>query len=374
METASAAMAVPSSTETQDSDAVEDLVRRKSFDPQSVVQFFRNTRTYDVMPENGKVAVVEAALSLAELFEVFVDHQLGAASVLSDEQCQGLVTPTHLAHMVTQLAKTHGIDQLDHQLAALTIGQFMAQSDLSLSCEIATPDTTVLDAIELMHVSAAVQLLQIKEPTMDSPVFILSYPRILRYVMSHFQDAEGDDLLDQSIAALQIGNHTAANVLSIPADSTILQALEQLLSSQRTFAAVIDAEGVVLGLLTAADVVSVAASVDRWGWLHKTIGSFIDGSEHALNSCLGTEPLLDVLRRLAQNGSSRIAMVDFGGKLEGVVLLEDLFWHFVQTPAAAPEAELAAPSEAAVEDEDEDSATIQFGRFAVTDFDDDDDE
>jgi hypothetical protein len=108
--------------------------------------------------------------------------------------------------------------QLDHQLAALTIGQFMAQSDLSLSCEIATPDTTVLDAIELMHVSAAVQLLQIKEPTMDSPVFILSYPRILRYVMSHFQDAEGDDLLDQSIAALQIGNHTAANVLSIPAD------------------------------------------------------------------------------------------------------------------------------------------------------------
>ena len=156
--------------------------------------------------------------------------------------------------------------------------------------------------------------------------------------------------------------------------STILQALEQLLSSQRTFAAVIDAEGVVLGLLTAADVVSVAASVDRWGWLHKTIGSFIDGSEHALNSCLGTEPLLDVLRRLAQNGSSRIAMVDFGGKLEGVVLLEDLFWHFVQTPAAAPEAELAAPSEAAVEDEDEDSATIQFGRFAVTDFDDDDDE
>lgn len=367
-------MAVPSSTETQDSDAVEDLVRRKSFDPQSVVQFFRNTRTYDVMPENGKVAVVEAALSLAELFEVFVDHQLGAASVLSDEQCQGLVTPTHLAHMVTQLAKTHGIDQLDHQLAALTIGQFMAQSDLSLSCEIATPDTTVLDAIELMHVSAAVQLLQIKEPTMDSPVFILSYPRILRYVMSHFQDAEGDDLLDQSIAALQIGNHTAANVLSIPADSTILQALEQLLSSQRTFAAVIDAEGVVLGLLTAADVVSVAASVDRWGWLHKTIGSFIDGSEHALNSCLGTEPLLDVLRRLAQNGSSRIAMVDFGGKLEGVVLLEDLFWHFVQTPAAAPEAELAAPSEAAVEDEDEDSATIQFGRFAVTDFDDDDDE
>lgn len=209
---------------------------------------------------------------------------------------------------------------------------------------------------------------------MDSPVFILSYPRILRYVMSHFQDAEGDDVLDQSIAALQIGNHTAENVLSIPADSTILQVLEELLSSQRTFAAVVDAEGVVLGLVTAADVVSVAASADRWGWLHKTIGSFIDGSDHVLNSCLGTEPLLDVLRRLAQNGSSRIAMVDFGGQLQGVVLLEDLFWHFVQTPAAAPE--LAAPSEAAAaaEDEDEDSATIQFGRFAVTDFDDDDDE
>merc|ERR1711865_108457 len=375
METASAAiaMAVPSSTETQDSDPAEDLVRRKSFDPQSVVQFFRNTRTYDVMPENGKVAVVEAALSLADLFEVFVDHHLGAASILSNEQCQGLVTPTHLAHAATRLAKTHGVEQLDEQLAAISIGEFIESSELSLNNEIATPDTTVFDAIELMRVSAQVQLMQVKEAAMDSPVFILSYPRILRYVMSHFQDAEGDDLLDQSISGLEIVHTNAADsVLTIGSESTVLQTLDQLLSSNRAFAAIVDAKGVLLGLVTTADVVKVAASVERWDWFDRSIGSFVDSSHLATNSCLGSEPLLDVLRRLAQNGTSRIGMVDISGKLEAVVLLEDLFWHFVQSPAM-PEAE-PAPAAAQTAGEEEETATIQFGRFAVTDFDDDDDD
>merc|ERR1711865_451335 len=347
METASAAiaMAVPSSTETQDSDPAEDLVRRKSFDPQSVVQFFRNTRTYDVMPENGKVAVVEAALSLADLFEGFVDHHLGAASILSNEQCQGLVTPTHLAHAATRLAKTHGVEQLDEQLAAISIGEFIESAELSLNNEIATP------------------------------VFILSYPRILRYVMSHFQDAEGDDLLDQSISALEIVHTNAADsVLTIGSEGTVLQTLEQLLSSNRAFAAIVDAKGVLLGLVTTADVVKVAASVERWDWFDRSIGSFVDSSHLATNSCLGSEPLLDVLRRLAQNGTSRIGMVDISGKLEAVVLLEDLFWHFVQSPAM-PEAEPApAAAQTAGEEEEDETATIQFGRFAVTDFDDDDDD
>ena len=67
-----------------------------------------------------------------------------------------------------------------------------------------------------MRVSAQVQLMQVKEAAMDSPVFILSYPRILRYVMSHFQDAEGDDLLDQSISETSPTHHGVPEIPEIP--------------------------------------------------------------------------------------------------------------------------------------------------------------
>merc|ERR1719399_308783 len=88
-----------------------------------------------------------------------------------------------------------------------------------------SPDSTILEAMSEMLPD--LQMLAVVDPQIESPVFLISYPRILRYVMSHFQDSEGDDLLEQSIGSLDAVHQ--GQVEPIDGNSTtVLEALQML--------------------------------------------------------------------------------------------------------------------------------------------------
>eukprot|EP00656_Telonema_subtile_P011221 TRINITY_DN1552_c0_g1_i4.p1 TRINITY_DN1552_c0_g1~~TRINITY_DN1552_c0_g1_i4.p1 ORF type:complete len:337 (+),score=130.38 TRINITY_DN1552_c0_g1_i4:228-1238(+) len=312
--------------------------RAKSFDPQSVVEFFSRTRAYDVMPENGKVAVVEDSLTLADLLEVLAEHRLGACALWSQERCLGLITPAALCALLVRLASESGAEELEASLE-ITLAQAVADKELTLETESASPDATVLQVLRQMH--RKTQLLQICEPNIDCPVFLVSFARILRYVMSHFHDAEGDTLLEQSIGSLSAVHQS--QVPPIQSSVTVLEAFDTLVSQQLSYVPVLDAEGQLVALLTPEDMLPVAMSSQRW---------------------------------LARPLSELIASCEWSDTLQAVVLLEELFVHFLHSPGAEPEHQLdtgAGVHEPEPEDpEEEDAVTMQFGRFAVTDFEDDD--
>lgn len=359
------------SAEGAGADAMNRMVRAKSFDHRSVVDFFARTRAYDVMPENGKVAIVDKALTLAEALEVLAEHRLGACALWWEETCSGLITPAAICAVLVQLASDES--SIEEQLNMVTLEQAVSEHGLLLETEEAEPDTTVLVALQQMH-GKNIQLLQIREGSTDCPVFLMSYPRVLRYVMSHFQDAEGDARLEEAIGSLNLASDP---VLTLESKSTVLEALTTLAAQKLAFAPVLDEDGVVVGLITPEDLTLTIASSSSASesWLQRTLGEVVTRPEHAdaLQTCLRTEALLDVLRRLGQSGYSRMVMVDLEGKLEAVVLLEHLFMHSLSESLEGGEegAESEGATEAPEAEEEEDAVTMQFGRFAVTDFEED---
>eukprot|EP00658_Telonema_sp_P-2_P007015 TRINITY_DN12622_c0_g1_i9.p1 TRINITY_DN12622_c0_g1~~TRINITY_DN12622_c0_g1_i9.p1 ORF type:complete len:322 (-),score=79.63 TRINITY_DN12622_c0_g1_i9:109-1074(-) len=256
----------------------------KRFDDTSVVEFFSKTRVYDVMPENFKLPVLHHSLSLMDSFSIMAQHQCQAAAVWKEDSCAGVLTAAELAALVMETARDGTLD------SSMELG--LDQVNLELRTESAGPDTTVLEALGMMMNKHA--LLQIAEAGMDCPVFIFTYPRILRYVMSHFQDAEGDAMLEQSIGSLPCCQQ--GQVQPIESTSTVLDAIEKLVKHKLGYLPVLDSQGVVLALFTSDDVLTIAGSTEGWKWLDRPLCELMDSCEwiDTLQTCLRSENLVEV--------------------------------------------------------------------------------
>jgi len=64
---------------------------------ETVLQFFHSATAYDIMPENGKVVVVDARLPLSEVLRLFVEQRLMCTVVWLEESGSSmLLTTSHL--------------------------------------------------------------------------------------------------------------------------------------------------------------------------------------------------------------------------------------------------------------------------------------
>lgn len=204
---------------------------------------------------------------------------------------------------------------------------------------------------------------------------IVTYSRILRYVMAHFHDDENDELLHKSIDDLRIGSFNTAEVATIGTDTTLIEVFELMLARNINCVPIVDEDCVVVDVVSQADVTLVGRSAS-YDCLHRPARSLL--LEHGpqdtalpetLHTCMRSEALISVLRRLVATGAHRLICVDVSGHLQGVVTLDDIFSYFIQR---SPEESEATGKEAASGgvppgDEDNEDDSEQFGRFCVTD-------
>jgi len=202
-------------------------------------------------------------------------------------------------------------------------------------------------------------------PMSSTVLHIVTYPRILRYVMAHFHD-DNDELLHKSIDELKIGTFNTAEVVTVGTETSLIEVFELMIKQNIHCVPIVDEECVVVDVVSQADVTLVARSVS-YDFLQRPARSLLleHGSpQETLHTCMRSEALISVLRRLVATGAHRLICVDVSGHLEGMVTLNDIFSYFIQQyPVGEPASEAQAGS--TVEAEEDESE--QFGRFCVTD-------
>merc|ERR1712216_675523 len=133
---------------------------------------------------------------------------------------------------------------------------------------------------------------------------------------------------------------------------------------------IVDEDCVVVDVVSQADVTLVGRSAS-YDCLRRPARSLL--LEHGpqetggMHTCMRSESLISVLRRLVATGAHRLICVDVSGHLQGVVTLDDIFSFF--TKRSPEDADSAAAKEAAggdgapPGDEDNEDESEQFGRF-----------
>lgn len=338
-----------------------------------VLQFFHSSTAYDIMPENGKVVVVDAKLPLIQVFRIFVEQWTTCAVVwMESTGCTMLLTTTHLIKIILQYAAEVEPTALTERLGQVTIKEWLG--DLALeehAMERVGPDVTLYAAIRQME-EGSVQRLPVVETTStlgSSVLHIITFPRILRYVMAHFHN-DNDELLIKSIEELGIGFFNAAEIVTGGTDVTLKEVFELMVNQDLHSIPIVDEDGVVVDVISQTDVTLAARSVS-YECLERPARSLL--LEHAnpqesLHTCMRTETLISVLRRLVTTGADRLICIDVAGHLEGVVTLNHIFGHFIQLGQTQQATMVTGENPAEPEDAEDDGE--QFGRFCVTDLED----
>jgi len=285
-----------------------------------------------------------------------------------------LLNSYHLIQILLEHAQEIEPAALGEKLAQVPLGDWIASQKGLLEAEMPSiaPDMSLYGAISYMEEQQTQRLPVVdKTSAMATTVLhIITFPRILRYVMAHFHD-DNDDLLNKPIEDLRIGSFNAAEIVTAGCDTPLKQVFELMLSRSLHCVPLVDEDGVVVDVISQKDVTLVARSVS-YECLERPVRSLLleyGNPQESLHTCMRSEALISVLRRLLTTGADRLICVDVSGHLEGVVTLNHIFGHFIQRP----------PPEAMVRDSSESGTTEQrqelveeedvehFGRFCVTD-------
>jgi CBS domain-containing protein len=362
----SAAVAVPGTA--------GDPVHSDELSGDPVLQFFHSATAYDIMPENGKVVVVDAQLPLLQVFRIFVEQWTNCAVVWTESSgCTMLLNTTHLIKIILQYTEEVEPAALTEKLGQVTIADWLrsesqgAQTDAAMQS--VEPDISLYAAISLME-NHSIQRLPVveKTTTLGSTVLhIITFPRILRYVMAHFHN-DNDELLNKSIEELAIGFFNAAEIVTVGTDVNLKEVFELMLARDLHSIPIVDEDGVVVDVISQTDV-TLAARSASYECLERPARSLLleHGSpQESLHTCMRSETLISVLRRLVTTGADRLICIDVPGHLEGVVTLNHIFGHFMQIADGTQEPIDVDEEGGSAVDADEDDGE-QFGRFCVTD-------
>jgi len=366
---ASAAVAVPGAAQGM------STVPEPASTDDPVLQFFHSATAYDIMPENGKVVVVDAKLPLSRVFRIFVEQWTTCAVVWMEASgCTMLLTTTHLIQMILQYAKEVEPIQLAEKLGQVTIQDWLGTQEGMPPMAREAPDISLYDAIRRME-EESFQRLPVVEKTAalgSTVLHIITFPRILRYVMAHFHN-DNDELLNKSIEELGIGFFNAAEIVTVGTDMKLSQVFELMVSRNLHCIPIVDEDGVVVDVISQTDVTLAARSLSYECLERPARGLLLEhgNPQESLHTCMRSETLISVLRRLVTTGADRLICIDVPGHLEGVVTLNHIFGHFIQLRTDHPSSHLPeeiGKAEAPIDAEEDNG---QYGRFCLDDVDDD---
>jgi 5'-AMP-activated protein kinase, regulatory gamma subunit len=256
------------------------------------------------------------------------------------------------------------------------VADWLSTQEGVLQSEMASvpPEVSLYDAICRMEEGKCSTMPVVERGTGASTVLhIITFPRILRYVMAHFHN-DNDELLNRSIEELGIGFFQAEEIVTMGTEMKLSEAFELMLARNLACIPIVDEDGVVVDVMSQSDVTLAARSVS-YECLTRPARSLLlehGNPQESLHTCMRSEALISVLRRLVTTGADRLICIDVSGHLEGVVTLNHIFGHFIQLACSndgakeqeAAEGEGTPPAE-------EDEVDEQFGRFMVTDLEED---
>ncbi|KAK2958469.1 putative 5'-AMP-activated protein kinase subunit gamma-1 [Blattamonas nauphoetae] len=348
-------MSEPTSEQKTSADSPQNTSPFK--DETAIISSFLKVHTaYDLLPDSGKVVVVDASLSLGAGFQALVENGISSAPVWDSKRVEyvALLTLADYVEVFADFYQYFTPEEFKECLEIVTIREWNKNRRLrpvikegsglnGTPVEIEEkpalhartplifihPDASLLDSSKVLlthHFH--------RGPVMDTEtntvLHILTHARLLRFIVVYANWTQDSRILEHTLEEVKIGNFGS---LVTVRDSTPLHEVFSILNkSSVTAVPVLDANDTVIGLYSMSDVRFLP--LDRiYDSMNMTVREALENRPNglALHTCMITDKLKTIMATLARQSIHRVMVVDEDNHLKGILSINDLLRFFINT-------------------------------------------
>eukprot|EP00742_Colponemidia_sp_Colp-10_P003718 GILJ01003957.1.p1 GENE.GILJ01003957.1~~GILJ01003957.1.p1 ORF type:complete len:336 (-),score=34.50 GILJ01003957.1:113-1120(-) len=304
--------------------------------------FLKSRSMYELMPESGKVVVVEVELSVKTAMWALAHHELQSAPLWSSAERRfvGMLTMTdvldvlrhfHAHKLNSKAASTEKISQILEDTSVKEWRAFSADKtpDRPHSFVSVSPISTLYEACSLLK-DHRIHRLAVIDGEHHVVLCTVTHDLILQYIVSQFRS--NATLFHHQLRDLEIG--TFRHVITVQPETPLIDILQMLVEHRISAIPIVDASGVLLDVYCRSDILYLVHD-QRYDDLEIPVSEALAArgvpkKGYRVLTCKQTDTLKTVIERLSVAYENRLICVDDDLYVQGIVSLTDLFDYFLR--------------------------------------------
>ncbi|KAL0239281.1 hypothetical protein PCE1_004969 [Barthelona sp. PCE] len=301
---------------------------RETDDRKPIQKFLRGYTTFDLIPDSGKVIVLDSNLSYLDVVFALGENELSSAPIWNsmESRIQAMCTITDIIK-VAIIAFDAITDECSWHdgLRRAVIGENLAQANDIFH---ALPDTTLFDSLITLETNKKHRL-PVLSKNKDNVLHIISHRRIIRFLVSKYR--RRGEILAQLLDSLPIGT-VAQDIISIRCEDLLIDTMKLFIDKRISVLPVVDGNGCVIELVSKS---SLLLFFYRSKEIHSTnltvddLLSFRVDSDEGLVVIEQTATLEEAMSIIAKQRIHRVVMLKADGTIHKLITVSDIMGYFV---------------------------------------------
>lgn len=312
----------------------ENLEENKQNVRKSVNKFLETEILYEMLPSSGQVLVLEKGLCLIDVIDLCLSHRQEAAVVWDPSLMDfiGLVTDRDMLNIIISQYNQDDMDLEESQIVTRLKSKSLEtwrQENSQNILHYVTPDDNLYTATKKLKENR-LHRIPIIDPKESMVLGIISIEAILRFFVENY--VADSSLFDVSMEEFSIG--TSSNIITVPASSSLIQALEQMAKHKLSSLPLLDDNDRLVGVVFLSDIPQIIRSglyLNPQSDVLEVVERVNENSDCGMNrfGVLNEDDTLKtMIQKLAASAERKIfRLVD--GKLDLIITESDLFGYLM---------------------------------------------
>eukprot|EP00698_Gefionella_okellyi_P015092 TRINITY_DN4235_c0_g1_i1.p1 TRINITY_DN4235_c0_g1~~TRINITY_DN4235_c0_g1_i1.p1 ORF type:complete len:377 (+),score=88.03 TRINITY_DN4235_c0_g1_i1:126-1256(+) len=309
-------------TPEPDSQAYSADVRQGLDEGRAILKTYLQKRiVYSLMPESGKVVVLDEDLKIKNAFEALGEHDI-TSTLLWDSKIQDYVGILSISDFIEVLLHLHNASP-HADLESQKIREWRERTGRNHPLISIQPEGDLFQAMQQLVEHRVHRLPIVHQSERNDVLYIITHVSILWDIINNFR--EELTLLRYTIEEINIG--TFGGVVTVLYDTPLVNVLHMLMERHISALPIVDETGVVIDVYSKSDVVLLAQEkvYDIGITVKQALSKRPQQGAAVVPTCRKTDSLKTVLERLAATNVHRLICVDGQGHVLGIVSLHDIF-------------------------------------------------
>ncbi|KAJ5068849.1 hypothetical protein M0811_12155 [Anaeramoeba ignava] len=299
-----------------------DFIRR------IIANFLRLHKCYDLIPQSGKVVVIDTNLRLKYAFQALAEQQYQSAPLWDSENNKyiGMLTVTDVVDIVCYFYEQKKI----HEMNNCTISQWRKIKKMPGQLISIYPQTRMFDAIKQLSEKHFHRLPIIDPDSPSTILYVIKHIHVLRFVVDNLELIH--PALNKTLGEFKIGRFDS--IISVTSDQPLIEVLRLLSEKRISGVPVVSENNELVDVFSRSDITDfiVNESLDD---LNISISEALAqkrkrlSSEFILYSCTLETTIREVILKIAEINVSRLVCIDKDNKVIGVISITDLLEFFI---------------------------------------------
>jgi len=299
----------------------------------SIFDFFRSHNAYDMLPESGRIVLLDARISVPAAFSILAANEQVSAPVWDSnaDRYLGMVTPMDLVEQLLQCSQEGNGEDCQAALSGRDLKYLMTECKRPLGCPDATVDLRADD--DLMGVlrtfirhdsESAVLPVMDKEGTTQQQCLVGQVSRLLLFRFLYCNQEAYLRTLKGTLEDVGIGTHGKEKLVVAQSSDSVLHVMTLMSQNGISGIPIVDDHGRLLDIYSDMDLLALG-DLNVQIEVGRALDQARAGQGRMQQTCRPTDPLSEVISTFSKERAVRLACTDDSGVVTGILTLVDLF-------------------------------------------------